>query len=228
MAKKSKNGIIAAIVIILVVILLIYFVTKSGSEEVPVEAPAEVPAEEPAAPAETVVEAPVEPVAAPVAEEVTASGEKIDMADQTGIEVTEEYISYHLAGGQPSERTDGESWFSAITCQHAVLEEGEKSAEKLDKLSFKLVNKGNKDYVLRYVKYGDPDFDDALRVQINGRRVRDVDVACGKDTLAAGETLLCANADAYLREGESYTGKDLVNSLSSETTHYKSKIVFKC
>lgn len=227
MAKKNKNYIIAAVVVILIIILLIAFTGKEAPPEQ--EAAAEEPAPEPEPVAEEAAEPVAEEKAAePVAEEETATGEKVTMGGQTNVEAIEEYIVYNPGGAVPIEKTEGESWFSAITCQHAQMEEGEKSQEKLDKLSFKLTNKKDKEYVLRYVKYGDPDFDNAMRVQINGRRVRDIEVACGKETIKPGETLYCENTDAYLREGESYTGKQLVNSLAAETTHYKTKIVFTC
>ena len=224
MANKNTNYIIAAVVVIIIVILLIVFTGK----EAPVEPE---PVEAPAAPEPAPVEAPVEVVeekAPELKETVTESGEVLQMGGQTNIEVTDEFIVYNPGGAVPVEKTEGESWFSAITCQHAQLAEGEKSSEKLDKLSFKITNKADKEFVLRYVKYGEPDFDNAMRVQINGRRIRDVEVACGKDTIKPGETLYCQNAEAYLREGESYTGKALVNSVASETTHFKSKVVFIC
>ncbi len=225
MANKNRNYIIAAVVVIVIVILLIVF---TGKEAPPEPEPVKAPAEPKPAPVEAPVEEPVEQKAPEVKETVTESGEVIQMGGQTNIEVSDEFIVYNPGGAVPVEKTEGESWFTAITCQHAELQEGEKSSEKLDKLSFKITNKAEKEFVLRYVKYGEPDFGNAMRVQINGRRIRDAEVACGKDTIKPGETLFCQNAEAYLRQGESYTGKALVNSVASETTHFTSKVVFTC
>lgn len=219
---NGKTWVIAAVAVIVVILLIVW--AKKGGE-------APVSPDEAAPKAEPSPEAEPEVATAPE----TASGEEIasgrpprELGAPGNAEIVSQEVTWTPGGGQPAMKEEGNSMFGGITCQHAQLPEGELSTAKEDALTFTMTNKGQKAYHLYYVKYGSEGFEDAMRISINGRRVRDVERACGQLDLAPGETVTCSGAQAVLRTGQTYTGKQQVNGLEAQTNEFVDNVVFKC
>ncbi len=220
--SSAKTWLIAAVAVI-VIILLIVWGQKAG------EAPAQqvTPTEEAPAPEAAAEEAP-----AAEAPPVPGVREYDRVLGPSGnAETVSSTITWRAAGGQPVTKEDDNTMFSDISCQHAestAAGEADKTTLKEDTVSFTFTNKGQKTYHLYYIKYGSEGYEDALRIGVNGRRVRDVEKACGQKDLAPGETASCNGAAALLRTGETYTGKVQVNILQAQSVEFIDNLVFKC
>ena len=225
--NNTKTWLIAAVAVIVVILLIVW--GKKGAEA-PAAAPApEVPAPE-AAPVEAAPEvAPAEAAPADVPEGAMGKEYDRELGVTGNAEIVDSTVTWKAAGGQPVTKEEGMTFFESISCQHAVGgSDADKNTQKEDTVSFSFTNKGKKTYHLYYVKYGSAGYEDAMRVNVNGRRIRDVEKACGQMDIAPGETVSCSGAAALLRSGESYTGKELVNIFQAETMDYIDNVVFKC
>ncbi len=225
-SNNTQTWVIAAVAVIVVILLIVW--AKRGG--VPAKEAPEVAAPEAPAPAPEAAPAPTAPPteAAPAEEGEKALERKLGAPGNA--EIVETTITWKEAGGQPVTKEVGATMFSEISCQHAERPEGnaDTTTVKEDTLSFTLTNKGKKAYHLYYVKYGSEGYEDAMRVSVNGRRVRDVEKACGQMDIAAGETVACSGTAALLRTGEWYTGKKLVNILQAQSNDFIDNVVFRC
>ncbi|MBI4150019.1 hypothetical protein HY488_01300 [Candidatus Woesearchaeota archaeon] len=218
-AKSSSKTWLIAVVAVIVVLLLIVWGKKGAEAPAPTPGPEVAPAPE---------AAPTGEEAAPAVTEGAEGTKQRVLGPPGNAEVVTQTITWKSAGGQPVTKEEGTSMFSGISCQHAQKPEGESTTEKEDTLSFTFTNKGKNTYHLYYVKYGTEGYETALRMSVNGRRVRDVEKACGQNDVAPGETVTCNGAAVLLRSGQTYTGKELVNSLQAQAQEFVDNLVFKC
>jgi len=219
--SSAKTWLIAAVAVI-VIILLIVWGRKAGEAQAPA-GPAQETA--PAAEPQPTEEAP----ATPRVSNTAPDRELPPLGPSGDAEVVSRSITWKTAGGQPVTKEDDNSMFSDVSCQHAEGgNDADKTTLKEDAISFTFTNNGKKSYHLYYVKYGSEGFNDAVRISVNGGRVRDAERACGKENVAPGETITCTGAQALLRTGQTYTGKSQVNILQAQSAEFVDVLVFKC
>jgi len=247
MAKKTegknntmRNYIIAAVAIIIVILLIVYG-RNAGTEEAPAAAPEEAA---PAAPEEVPPEPEAPAEAAPVEETPTeGEAEEVRVEVPSEVEIVEQYIATKESATAQLQKVMDESWFGGINCHYMEEATGEvplllkeeqteielETTEKKDTLDFTLVNNAPTALQLTYPEFGSENYFDSMRVQVNGRRVRDiVDMCGGVEIMEPGQVIECKGVRTKLKSGTTYSGKELVNSVSVEGSGFKSKVVFKC
>jgi len=174
------------------------------------------------------------PIQQPSGEETTEGAEtgeqgKTEKAPSEATILNEKVREGRTSGEFNIAKGEGKSWFSGIKCTFG--DKTGSSTAKEDLLDFQLTNQGTKAYTLRYVTSMELLSNKALnpmRIDVNGRRVRNLKEACGAEELKAGETLNCKGAQVLLRSGTSKFGAELVNEVSARSQDATSRMEFKC
>jgi hypothetical protein len=124
------------------------------------------------------------------------------------------------------------SWFSGVVCKHADSRDtssykGEMES-RVDTIDFTLANTGTEEYVLRHVAVSEQQDLKALRISVNGKRLRNVVSLCNADVLGAGESITCSGVATSLRTGTTTFGKEQSNVLQASSKDLTTKMWFKC
>jgi len=225
--KKSMTWLIAALVVIVVIVIVLW--SKQGAQPVP-KAAAPAPEAAPA-PAPEAAPAPATGTAeegAPSEAVGEAAAPPVELGTPGSAKILKQGIAWIPSGGQPQTNEEGVSEFSDVTCKFAKDDKVDVTGASVDAITFTIVNKGTQSYHLFYAKYGTEEFNNAMRINVNGRRLTDVEKACGKMDIAAGETLTCTDGGVMLRSGKTYTGAEKVNFLQAQTNQFVDEVVFTC
>ncbi len=98
---------------------------------------------------------------------------------------------------------------------------------KDDKISFTVTNRDDTEYYITYMQPKDSDVMHAMKIALNGHRIKDIDQKCGSKFIKPGETLTCTNVPAVLKIGLDIRFIPYMNMMSAETNYMESKLIFK-